>query len=104
MEHMVTTPVQHIAEVIEMPKQLGKTQQRVLAVLGLLQSNRDEAYSYSTLMSETGTPYDQLLYMLHAWEAVGMVTKSEVAEGPGRPKVTFQWTARVGGTRKVSTG
>lgn len=86
-----------------MPKQLGKTQQRVIAVLGLLQENPSKAYSYSDLMTATGTPYDQLLYMLHAWEAVGMVTKADIAEGPGRPKVTFQWSPRVVGTRKVAT-
>lgn len=91
------------AQVVQMPRQLGKTQQRVIAVLDHLRGNPTEAFSYSDLMSETGTPYDQLLYMLHAWEAVGVVTKHEHADGPGRPKVMFQWAdARVLGTRRAS--
>ena len=91
------------AQIVQLPKQLGKTQQRIVAVLDLLQSNPRQEFSYSDLMSATGTPYDQLLYMLHAWEAVGVVSKTEHAEGPGRPKVLFQIAdARVVGTRRAS--
>lgn len=94
------------SNVVAMPKALGKTEQRVQRLLSFLEEHAMDAFSYQDLMRATGTPYDALLYVLHALEAVGVVEKQEVPDGPGRPRVTFQWASpRVTGTRRAaSTG
>ncbi len=69
----------------------NKTQQRIAGLVALLQENSAQAFAYSDLMVETGMAYDTLLYCLHTLAEVGMVTKVETPDGPGRPKVTFQW-------------
>lgn len=68
----------------------GKTEQRVTAVVSLLRRSV-EPLSYEDLRIRTGTPYDALLYMLSVLVEVGLVTKSELAEGPGRPRSMFLW-------------
>lgn len=69
-----------------------------------LRKSPDKAFGYRDLMDATGMPYDALLYVLHAWAEVDIVQKHEVPNGPGRPKVTFQWSAaRVGGTRLAAS-
>lgn len=81
----------------------NKTQQRISSLVELLKENANQAFSYSDLMVETDMAYDTLLYVLHTLAEVGMVTKVETPDGPGRPKVTFQWSgARELGSRAAS--
>lgn len=92
------------AQVVQLaPEVRNKTQQRISALVSLLRENPRQAFAYSDLMAETGMAYDTCLYCLHTLAEVGMVTKVETPDGPGRPKVTFQWAgARVLGTRTAS--
>lgn len=91
------------ANVIQLPPVPGKTQQRIQMLLSILQRKPQRAYTYAELQELTGTPYDQLLYCLHTLEAVSMVQRTDLVEGPGRPKVAFQWVeARAGGARLAS--
>lgn len=69
----------------------NKTQQRIASVVSLLRKNPTKAYGYPELVAKTGMAYDTLLYVLHTLECVDLVTKHETPDGPGRPKVTFQW-------------
>lgn len=69
----------------------NKTQQRITSVVDLLRSNPKKAFGYPELVSVTGMAYDTLLYVLHTLEHMGHVEKHETPDGPGRPKVTFQW-------------
>lgn len=79
----------------------NKTQQRISHLLELLRENSTQAFTYADLMLATGMAYDTLLYVLHTLEAMGHVTKEETPDGPGRPKVTFQWAStRTGGVRR----
>lgn len=85
----------------------GKTEQRVQHVIAALKKRRDPV-DYDTLIRVTGANYDSLLYILATLIEVGMVNRTNVADGPGRPKVHFVWvrgelpatgTGRVSGTR-----
>lgn len=92
------------AQVIQMPRTPGKTEQRVALLLQYLEDNAATTFAYPELTQATGMPYDALLYVLHALVAVGMVDKHEVADGPGRPRVTFQWAQapRASGARRAT--
>lgn len=89
-------------KVVQLPQVLGKTQQRVQAVLKHLRENPRRSFTYHDLTQATGMPYDALLYVLHALAEVGVVDKHEVATGPGRPRVSFQWASRALGARQAS--
>lgn len=83
----------------------SKTEQRIGTLLSVMQ-DADRPLSYEELRRATGAsgetnstlrggiPPDALLYILAAWEAVGMVTKSEgppTTKGACRPRFLFSW-------------
>jgi len=72
----------------------GKTEQRTTAVVALLR-RATEPVGYDDLRVRTGTPYDALLYMLAVLVEVGLVVKTELAEGPGRPRSMFLWRGQI---------
>lgn len=78
------------AAVVNLNEIRGKTEQRVSNVVAALKASKT-AMSYDDLIAITGSTYDSLLYILATLCEVGMVTRLEVPEGPGRPKVQFQW-------------
>jgi predicted ArsR family transcriptional regulator len=71
----------------------GKTEQRVIAVISVLKG-ATAPVTYDDLHNQTGTAYDVLLYILATLCEIGLVEREEVAEGPGRPRVHFQWIKR----------
>jgi len=81
----------------------GKTEQRVGAVISVLQTAR-KPLTYAEIAAQSGTSYDQLLYILATLVEVGHAERHEVPEGPGRPMVFFNWvkpdSARAVGARK----
>jgi hypothetical protein len=98
-------PATPTSNVVQMPRVFGKTEQRARAVLEVLQAHPKREFTYDELGDLTGTPYDQLLYMLHAWAVSGTVIRSKVARGPGRPTTLFQIAgARAVGARSASQG
>lgn len=77
------------ARVVDLTEIRGKTEQRVANVLQVLKAGK--ALTYEELQTATGSTYDSLLYILTTLCAVGMVERLDVPDGPGRPKVHFQW-------------
>lgn len=70
----------------------GKTEQRVSHVVSVLRKARSPL-SYDDLARSTGASYDSLLYILATLVEVGMVNRLDEPDGPGRPKVRFEWIA-----------
>lgn len=68
----------------------GKTEQRVALVVTVLRDSQ-HGLTYEDLQTRTGATYDSLLYILATLCEVGMVRRLDLASGPGRPKVHFQW-------------
>ena len=68
----------------------GKTEQRVEAVVRYLKDFLSPI-GYEELQKETGSSYDSLLYILATLEELGKVKRTQVPQGPGRPKVYFEW-------------
>ena len=84
----------------------SRTEQRIGMLLSVLQ-DADGPMSYEELRRATGAegedlielrggiPADAMLYILHAWEAVGLVQKTALgsvgAPVKGRPKFLFRW-------------
>lgn len=68
----------------------GKTEQRVERVIEVLE-NAPAAVGYEELEEKTGASYDSLLYILATLEEIGKVKRTTTANGPGRPKVFFEW-------------
>ena len=77
----------------------GKTEQRITSVFSALR-NAKKALTYDDLIEATGTSYDPLLYILGTLVEAGLVERTDVAEGPGRPRVYFKWV-RSGGARAM---
>lgn len=71
----------------------SKTQQKVRAVISILKGS-DDALTYAELIEATRTSQDILLYILTTLCEIGLVERTEVISGPGRPKVYFRWTGR----------
>lgn len=72
----------------------GKTEQRVTAVISVLKDAQDPL-TYEELGARTGAAYDLLLHVLTTLSEVGLVDRIEVQDKkPGRPKVTFRWSAK----------
>lgn len=84
------------SQVIQMPQAPGKTQQRVRNLREFMQTSTSHPHSYEELRTASGMPYDALLYVLSAWDEMGVVEKLEIAEGAGRPKVYFKWVGMLG--------
>lgn len=84
----------------------SRTEQRIRMLLSVLQ-DADRPLSYEELRRATGAegdglselrggiPADTMLYLLHAWEAVGLVQKTVVplvgAPVKGRPRFLWRW-------------
>lgn len=83
----------------------GKTEQRIVAVISVLQKRPLKSYTYADLSTLTGSHYDACLYICATLCEVGLVERLTQSEGAGgRPKVRFKWVgvdgARVLGTRQ----
>ena len=80
----------------------GKTEQRVTEVISIL-SNASGPLSYDDIriasgakagrdgVLRKGVPYDALLYITCTLMELGHVRRIEEANGPGRPRVYFEW-------------
>lgn len=72
----------------------GKTEQRVIAVIDFLKTAPSSAFTYEEISKATSSHYDACLYICATLVEVGLVTRHMVPEGPGRPKVRFQWAGK----------
>jgi hypothetical protein len=69
----------------------GKTEQRVTAIIKLLQASPESSFTYEELSAECNAHYDVCLYVMATLCEVGMVERVSTSEGPGRPKIRFRW-------------
>lgn len=82
----------------------GKTEQRVSEIISILK-DAASPMSYDDLRIASGavrqadgawvggTSYDIFLYVCATLVEVGLAERTDVPDGPGRPKVHFRWVA-----------
>ena len=68
-----------------------KTEHRISFVVKELKEAAPDRLTYEDLVEKTGTNYDVLLYIMGTLVEVGLVSRTEIGGGPGRPKVYFEW-------------
>lgn len=84
-----------MGQVVDIP---GKTDQRIERLVSALKSARTPL-TYDALIQATGATYDLVLYVTATLIHVGMVRRVTEPDGPGRPKVRFQWVPSAEQTR-----